>query len=102
MSTRSDGLMLDADDLAPADEAVLSVLADGRVTAPYASEETEYTLQYVRDVLTRLTEHGHVRKVYTGLYELEDDPRTSGASTMERASRILEEIEDSSEDPDDE
>jgi predicted transcriptional regulator of viral defense system len=75
VSTTTDGLMLKPDDLSPADEAVLSVLADGRVTAPYASDETEYSLQYVRDVLTRLTEHGHVRKVYTGLYELVDDPR---------------------------
>lgn len=67
--------MLDPEDLGPADEALLDLLEEGRVTAPYAAEETGYSLQYVRDVLRRLVEHDHVRKVYEGLYELVDDPR---------------------------
>ena len=70
--------MLDKDDLGPADEALLDLLNDGRVTAPFASEETGYSLQYVRDRLTRLVEHGNARKVYEGLYELVDDPRDTG------------------------
>lgn len=67
--------MLDADDLGPADEELLDMLADGRVTAPYAADETGYSTQYVRDRLGRLVEHGVARKVYTGLYELVEDPR---------------------------
>lgn len=67
--------MLDADDLGPADEALLDLLTDGRITAPYAREETGYNLQYIRDRLNRLVEHGHVEKVHEGLYELVDDPR---------------------------
>jgi len=67
--------MLSPGNLSPADEAVLDLLREGRVTAPYAAEEADYSLQYVRDVLARLVEHGHVRKVHTGLYELVDDPR---------------------------
>lgn len=67
--------MLDADDLGPADEKLLDLLREGRVTAPYAADETGYSLQYVRDVLGRLVEHGHARKVYQGLYEFVDDPR---------------------------
>jgi DeoR/GlpR family transcriptional regulator of sugar metabolism len=67
--------MLDPDDLTPADEAVLELMRSGRVTAPYAAEETEYTIQYVRDTLTNLRKHGHVRRVHKGLYELVDDPR---------------------------
>jgi len=67
--------MLDPEDLSPADESVLDLLRDGRVTAPYVREETDYSLQYIRDVLSRLVEHEHVRKVHDGLYELVEDPR---------------------------
>ncbi|GGM58975.1 DNA-binding IclR family transcriptional regulator [Halarchaeum rubridurum] len=67
--------MLDPSDLAPADEALLSLLREGRITAPYAAAETGYNLQYVRDRLTRLVEHGNVEKVHEGLYELVEDPR---------------------------
>ncbi len=67
--------MLDIDDLGPADEALLDLLNEGRITAPYAAEETGYSLQYVRDRLGRFVEHGNAKKVYEGLYELVDDPR---------------------------
>ena len=75
VSATTNGGMLTVDDLSPADRELLDLLAEGRVTAPYAAEETGYSLQYVRDVLHRLVEHDHVRKVHTGLYELLDDPR---------------------------
>lgn len=68
--------MLDEDDLGPADKAILEMLQNGRVTAPYVADETGYSLQYVRDRLARLVEHGNARKVYEGLYELVEDPRT--------------------------
>lgn len=68
--------MLDNDaDLAPADRELLDMLADGRVTAPFAADETGYSLQYIRDRLGRFVDHGNVRKVYDGLYELVSDPR---------------------------
>ncbi|WP_223174743.1 MarR family transcriptional regulator [Natrinema hispanicum] len=67
--------MLDEEDLGPADEKVLDMLNEGRVTAPFVAEKTGYSLQYVRDRLGRLVEHGNARKVYEGLYELVDDPR---------------------------
>lgn len=67
--------MLDKDDLAPADEQLLDMLREGRVTAPFAADETGYSLQYVRDRLGRLVEHGNAKKVYEGLYELVEDPR---------------------------
>ena len=74
--TRLSGTMLEEDDLGPADEALLDLLDEGRITAPYAAEEADYSLQYVRDRLGRLVEHANARKVYDGLYELVDDPRT--------------------------
>lgn len=67
--------MLSRDDLAPADEALLDMLQAGRVTAPFVAAETGYSLQYVRDRLGRLVEHGNARKVHEGLYELVEDPR---------------------------
>jgi hypothetical protein len=67
--------MLDEDDLGPADQAMLDLLQEGRVTAPFAADAADYSLQYTRDILSRLVEHGHARKVYEGLYELVSDPR---------------------------
>lgn len=67
--------MLDSDDLSPADEALLELLSEGRITAPYAAAETGYSLQYVRDRLGRLVEHGNITKIHEGLYELNEDPR---------------------------
>lgn len=67
--------MLDEDDLAPSDEEILDMLREGRVTAPFVADETGYSLQYVRDRLARLVEHGNAIKVYQGLYELVEDPR---------------------------
>jgi len=67
--------MLDAEDLAPVDKAALDMLHNGRVTAPFVGEETDYNVQYVRDRLTRMVEHGNARKAYEGLYELVEDPR---------------------------
>lgn len=79
-------LMLRDDDLSPADRAILDMLEDGRVTAPYAADATEYSLQYVRDRLGRMVEHGNARKVYEGLYELADDPRQGDTGSQPAAS----------------
>jgi len=75
MKTMDSSIMLDEDDLGPADRALLDLLNDGRITAPYAAQEADYSTQYVRDCLGRLVEHGNARKVYQGLYELVEDPR---------------------------
>lgn len=78
--------MLEEEDLGPADEKLLDLLQEGRVTAPFAAEEADYSLQYTRDRLGRLVEHGNARKVYEGLYELVNDPRES-----EREPEVVEE-----------
>jgi len=69
--------VLSPDQLTDTDDALLDLLNEGRVTAPYAAEEIGASQEYVRSRLRRLVEHGHARKVYTGLYELVDDPRTA-------------------------
>lgn len=63
-----------ADTSPPAQRSLLDLLRDGRVTAPFAADETGYSLQYCREQLANLVEHGHVVKVHDGLYELDDDP----------------------------
>ena len=73
--------MLEEDDLGPADRALLDLLNEGRITAPYAAQEADYSTQYVRDCLGRLVEHGNARKVYQGLYELVEDPRQPAADS---------------------
>lgn len=73
--------MLDEDDLAPVDEAILNMLQGGRITAPFVADETGYNVQYVRDQLTRMVEHRNVRKVYDGLYDIVEDPREEALET---------------------
>jgi len=69
--------MLREEDLAPVDEELLNLLQNVRITAPFASDETRYSSQYIRDRLGRLIEHGNVNKIYEGLYELSCDPRNN-------------------------
>jgi predicted transcriptional regulator of viral defense system len=71
----------DEEDLTPADEELLKLLAEGRITAPFAAHETEYSLQYIRDRLARFVDHGNVDKIYEGLYELVEDPRDEEDNT---------------------
>jgi len=61
--------------ISPRRRQASDLLREGRVTAPFAADETGYSLQYIRDRLGRLVEHGNARKVYDGLYELVEDPR---------------------------
>ena len=71
--------MLSDAQLTPTDEQILDLLDEGRVTAPLVAEEIGASQEYVRSRLKRLVEHGHAQKVYTGLYELTDDPREVSA-----------------------
>lgn len=75
VTTTDQNPMLSEDDLGPADRKLLDLLQEGRVTAPFAADKTGYSLQYVRDRLGRLVEHGNAEKIYEGLYELVEDPR---------------------------
>lgn len=74
MGVQSTGV-LTPDDLNKTDSRVLGVLADGRVTPQYVAEELDVSRTYASERLKRLVEHGHVRKLASGLYELVDDPR---------------------------
>jgi len=57
------------------DEAVLSVLKDGRANPLHIREESGLEKQRINDSLQRLQGAGWVKKVTRGLYELVEDPR---------------------------
>jgi DNA-binding IclR family transcriptional regulator len=61
-------------DLNPTDEVIIEMLREGRCTPSYIAEEHEYSRQNVTNRLNRLVEHGYVKKVHTGLYELVESP----------------------------
>ena len=61
-------------ELNPTDRAILEMLREGRCTPSYIADEYGYSRQNVTNRLNRLVEHGDVRKVHTGLYELVEDP----------------------------
>jgi len=63
-------------DLNPTDTVILDMLAEGRCTPAYIAAEHDYTRQNVQNRLHRLVEHGYVRKLHQGLYELVEDTRT--------------------------
>jgi len=67
-------IMLTQEQLTTADKSIIKMLRGGRVTAPYVAEEQDLALEYARSRLVRLMEHGHVKRVHNGLYELVEEP----------------------------
>ena len=59
----------------PTDHDVLDMLNEGRCTPSYIADESGYSRQNITNRLKRLEEHGVVKKVHTGLYQLVNDPR---------------------------
>lgn len=76
MST-TESTVLDPEDLNPTDRAILDELREGRVTPAYVAEVHGYTSGNVRNRMTNLAQHEHVRALGGGLYELIYDPRRS-------------------------
>lgn len=62
-----------------ADEAILRHLREGRATAAFLAQRTDWKREYLTQRLIRLEEHGIVRNLEdVGLYELVDDPEQRG------------------------
>jgi predicted transcriptional regulator len=68
-------MTLDPDDLNDTDEGIIQMLTEGRCTPRYIAGELDLQQPYVNQRLKRLVEHGHVKRIDRGLYELGDDPR---------------------------
>ena len=60
-----------------ADEDILEILQEGRNVPQNIANHLDFTRQYAYQRLKRLEEHGHVRNIGSGVYELVDDPRDS-------------------------
>lgn len=67
-------MTLAGEDLNETDQYILSELRDGRVTPQYIADQLEISRPYASQRLKRLMEHGHVKRLASGLYELADDP----------------------------
>lgn len=68
-------MALEPDDLSETDEAILDELSHGRVTPQYIADQLDLSRPYASEKLRRFVEHNHVKKIASGLYELEKDPR---------------------------
>ena len=66
--------------LNPTDHAILDLLGEGRCTPSYIAQETDYSRGNVQNRLLRLVEHGYVRQLGGGLYELDEDPREESSN----------------------
>lgn len=88
MSAPTPRVTLDPEQLNNTDAGILDVLHDGRITPRYAAGELDKQQPYINQRLKRLLEHGHVRRVDRGLYELVEDPRSeTDAGDQERTGR---------------
>ena len=57
------------------DKNIISKLEKGRNVPANIAEELDLSRQYVQQRLRRLEEHGHVKNIGRGVYEMIDDPR---------------------------
>ena len=71
-----------AHELNEADERILDALTEGRNTPQNIANELDYSRQYVQNRLQMLKAADYVENVGGGLYELIEDPRSSGNYTQ--------------------
>lgn len=57
-------------DLNGADLEIIEALREGRNVPANLADELDYSRQYVQNRITRLREHGIVRNIGRGVYEL--------------------------------
>lgn len=75
MPTLPTKVTLNPDQLNNTDAGIVDLLREGRITPRYAAGELDKQQPYINQRLKRLVEHGHVRRVDRGLYELVEAPR---------------------------
>ena len=66
-------LEVDSDEFTDTELGMLRMLSDGRCTPAYMADELDVRQEYVRGRLSDLRRLGHVKRVYRGLYELEEE-----------------------------
>lgn len=68
--------MVEPDDLDDLHWEIIEELREGRCTPSYLAERTGESRQLISQRLRDLVMAGFVDKIHTGLYELNEDPRT--------------------------
>lgn len=66
-------------ELNEADLELISALQEGRNVPANLADDTGYSRQYVQNRLTRLREHGIVRNIGRGVYELAENELPNGS-----------------------
>jgi len=87
MAAQGSKMALEPDQLNPTDESILDELQSGRCTPAHIADKHGYSSGNIRNRMTRLAEHGHVKGIGGGLYELADDPRGGREKDDEAALR---------------
>lgn len=57
------------------DEDIISLLHNGRNVPANLADELDLSRQYVQQRLKRMEEHGLIKNIGRGVYELVEDPR---------------------------
>lgn len=57
------------------DHQILDILKEGRNSPTNISRRINKSRQYVAQRMTRLKEHGYLKNIGSGIYELKKDPR---------------------------
>lgn len=70
---RLDELDLDEEEFTETELGILRLLEEGRGTPAYIADELDKSPEYIRNRLKDLSRLGLVKKVYRGLYELDED-----------------------------
>ena len=61
--------------LTDTDKALIELLQDGRNVPSNLAEDLDLSRQHIQKRLKRLEEHGYIRNIGRGVYELAEDPR---------------------------
>lgn len=64
-------------DLNDADRGIIDSLREGRNVPANLADDLGYSRQYIQNRITRLREHGIVKNIGRGVYELAEDPEES-------------------------
>ena len=91
-------MTLNSDQLNPTDRAILDELGSGRCTPAFVAEKHDYSAGNVRNRMTKLAQHKHVRGLGGGLYELADDPRAGDEPDHSPEQARIETLEERVED----
>jgi len=81
-------MTLDETELNETDAGIIRLLGDGRASPRLLASKLDRQQPYISQRIKRLVEHGHVRRIDRGLYELKNPPGESTKKTNYRERAI--------------